>query len=53
MDIARVIAIQFNIANAAYILIGVIVLFGAVYFYGEYQEHKRKRSYTTNKRTWL
>lgn len=56
MDIARAIAIQFDILNAVYLLIGVIVIgaiviVGSVYLYGEYQEYKREHINT--KKDWL
>jgi len=57
MDIARAIAIQFDILNAVYLLVGLIIIgaiavVGTIYLYGEYQEFKRKRT-TTNKKPWL
>ena len=57
MDIARAIAIQFNIVNYIYSLVGIVIILaiavvGTVYLYGEYQEFKRKRT-TTNKKDWL
>ena len=57
MDITRAIAIQFNIVNAVYwfigiVIIGAIAVVGTMYLYSEYQEFKRKRI-TTNKKPWL
>ena len=58
MDITRAIAIQFDILNAVYLLVGLIIIgaiavVGTVYLYGEYQEFKRKRKHITNKKDWL
>jgi hypothetical protein len=57
MDITRAIAIQFDILNAVYSLIGIIVIgaiavVGTMYLYSEYKEYQRKRT-TTNKKPWL
>lgn len=55
MDIARAIVTQVNIVNAVYlfvgfIIIGIIIIFGSMYLYGEYKEYQRKH---TNKKDWL
>ena len=57
MDIARAITIQFNILNAVYlfiglIVIGTIVILGSMYLYNEYREYQRKHT-NTNKKDWL
>jgi hypothetical protein len=57
MDLARSVAIQFNIVNYIYLLVGLIIIgaiaiVGCMYLYVEYQEYKRKQQVRTD-RPWL
>ena len=55
MDLARAITVQFDIVSGIYIfigiiLMGVVVIFGSMYLYTEYQEYRRNKA---TKKDWL